>query len=260
MLGDVLWGQRMKVAIIDTETTGVAAHDEPISVGIVLVEIEINSGKLVKEISRYHGWREPRVAIHPKAQAVHGKTSADLVGKALDLMIVTSLINEADVLIAHNAQFDARMLLVVCDVASGKPWRCSLHQFPWPSVIGRKRLDSVCEFYGIARPSCHDALADCEALLNALLVHTGKTARSRTFLALLLAKAPLGFSRSPEELAQPRHPTYQLSRADRVQEPHPPGRPISDQRPRRPQLTLFETVAWGIVLLVALFVGLGAHS
>ncbi|MGX7004882.1 3'-5' exonuclease [Caballeronia sp. KNU42] len=103
----------MKVAIIDTEPTGVAAHDEPISVGILLVEIETDSGRLIREIARYHGWREPRVAIHPKAQAVHGMTVADLAGKALDLGTITSLINEAEVLIAHSAQFDARMLSVV---------------------------------------------------------------------------------------------------------------------------------------------------
>jgi DNA polymerase-3 subunit epsilon len=255
----------MKVAIIDTETTGVAAHDEPISVGILLVEIETDSGRLIREIARYHGWREPRVAIHPKAQAVHGMTVADLAGKALDLGTITSLINEAEVLIAHSAQFDARMLSVVGNMASAKPWRCSLQQFPWPTAVGRKKLDSVCEFYGVARRSCHDALADCEALLAVLLIHTGKTARSRTFLALLLAKAPIGFDGTPR-VAQPRPPMFQPLPAYRAFEPRQPVRPVWDQEPVIPKLpkrrpvSVPEMIGWAIVLLLALFVGLATHS
>jgi DNA polymerase III subunit epsilon len=257
----------MKVAIVDTETTGVAVYDEPISVGVLLVEIEASSGKLIREIRRYHGWREPRVVIHPKAQAVHGKTAADLAGKVLDLVTITSLINEADVLVAHNAQFDARKLSVVCDVASSKAWRCSLQQFPWPAAaIGRKKLDSVCEFYGIARPDCHDALADCEALLAVLLIHTGKTTRSRTFLALLLAKAPLGFDLRVR-VAEPRTLEYRPSstrseprRPDRLWDEDPFGFEPPRRRGRRTGIGVGEAVVWGVLLMIALVIGLATHS
>ncbi|CAJ4042547.1 exonuclease [Burkholderia pseudomallei] len=255
----------MKVAIIDTETTGIAEQDEPISVGILLLEIERSSGKFVREIARYHGWREPHVPIHPKAYAVHGMIAADLVGKTLDLFAITSLINEADVLIAHNAEFDARMLSVVCDATSGKPWRCSLRQFPWPTCIGGKRLDSVCDFYGVVRRSCHDALADCEALLAVLLLHAGKTTRSRTFMALLLAKSPLGFDKLGQ-VARSQTPTYLSSNAYR--EPHHPKRPVWDVDPvgfeptrrRRPRIGVFETIVWVIFLFFALVASVAMHS
>ncbi|WP_321925297.1 exonuclease domain-containing protein [Burkholderia sp. BCC1998] len=256
----------MKVAIIDTETTGVAAHDEPISIGILLVEIELGSGVLVREIGRYHGLREPRVPIHPKAQAVHGMTAADLSGKVLDLCI-TSLINEADVLIAHNAQFDARMLAVVCDAASAKSWRCSFQQFPWPAAVGRKKLDSVCEFYGVIKQPRHDALGDCEALLAVLLIHTGKTTRSRTYLALLLAKTSVIFDAAPRA-AMHRSPAYQQPPADWTLEPRQPvsqawnQHPVEFKRPqrRRQSLSAAEITVWAAVLLIAMFVGLAAHG
>ena len=257
----------MKVAIVDTETTGVAAHDEPISVGILLVEIETASGKLIWEIARYHGWREPRVAIHPKAYAVHGKSADDLAGKVLDLASITSLIDEAEVLVAHNAQFDARMLSVVCDVASTKPWLCSLQQFPWPTTIGRKKLDSVCEFYGVARASRHDALADCEALLAVLLVHTGKTTRSRTFLALLLAKAPVGLDLPARSQARP--PVYYTPLQRPVASaprPRQPTRPVWDvdpivmEPPGRRLAPMFTAIGWGVVVLTVAFLWIGAHS
>ncbi|PEH65966.1 DNA polymerase III subunit epsilon [Burkholderia ambifaria] len=257
----------MKVAIIDTETTGVAAHDEPISIGILLVEIEPGSGVLVQEIGRYHGLREPCVPIHPKAQAVHGMTAADLSGKVLDLAWITSLINEADVLIAHNAQFDARMLAVVCDAGSAKSWRCSLQQFPWPAAVGRKKLDSVCEFYGVVKQLRHDALGDCQALLAVLLIHTGKTTRSRTYLALLLAKAPVVLDAAPQA-AMGRSPAYQQPPAYRMLEPRQPVRSAWDQDPveykrpqrRRQSLSVAEIMVWAVVLLIAMFVGLAAHG
>jgi len=257
----------MKVAIIDTETTGVAAHDEPISVGILLVEIEPGSGALIREIGRYHGFREPCVPIHPKAQAVHGMTAADLSGKVLDLVWITSLINEADVLIAHNAQFDARMLAVVCAAASAKSWRCSLQQFPWPAAVGRKKLDSVCEFYGVVKQPCHDALGDCQALLTVLLIHTGKTTRSRTYLAQLLAKAPVVFDAAPRAAMQgsrayqqpPASRTLQLRQVVRPAWDHDPGEFKRPQR-RRQSLSAAEIMVWAVVLLIAMFIGLAAHG
>jgi DNA polymerase III subunit epsilon len=174
------------VAVVDTESTGLGTDDEPISIGLILIEVD-EKGGLVAERDRYYGVREPGVPIHPAARRVHGMTAAQLAGKAFDLQRVAAILSAAQVAVAHNASFDARMIAKV--VQSASEWRCSLRQFPWVVESGRK-LDHVCERLGVQRAEPHNAMTDCEALLRCLLHRTGKTERSRTYLGALLAREP----------------------------------------------------------------------
>jgi len=171
------------VAVIDTETTGLSADDQPISLGIILVEVD-NKGALLRELGRYYGTQEAAVPIHPAAQRVHGMSAASLVGQRFDLVRVSELLSQAQIVVAHNAGFDARMIQKIGSYRG--EWRCSLRQFPWVVETGKK-LDDVCRSLGVSRPGPHNAMADCEALLTCLVHRTGKTERSRTFLGALLA-------------------------------------------------------------------------
>jgi DNA polymerase III subunit epsilon len=102
----------LKVAIVDTETTGLEYDDQAVSVGVVLVEIAMPKGTLVREIDSYYGLREPTVRISDGARAVHGLSDDDLAGEALDMVKLRELVKSADVLVAHNAQFDSRIATV----------------------------------------------------------------------------------------------------------------------------------------------------
>jgi len=184
-----MWQKTTRVAIIDTETTGLGPLDEPISVGILLLEVESIKGTLVSEIGCYYGRRFPAVQIHPRAQIVHGISRGDLVGLDIDIERVSSFLDQAEVFIARNSAFDARMMRVVMPGIVKMPWLCTSSGWPWPQLADSK-LDTICFQLGIPRPATHDALADCRALANALLRHSGKTARGRTYLAALLAKSP----------------------------------------------------------------------
>src|SRR5690606_26802001 len=93
-----------------TETTGLGELDEPISIGIVLAEVVLPKGHLVRQVEALYNVREPGVPINPQAQAVHGLSTDFLSGKSFDLSRIRDLIEQADVLIAHNANFDRRML------------------------------------------------------------------------------------------------------------------------------------------------------
>lgn len=174
----------MHIAIIDTETTGLDQHDEPLSIGIILASIG-ERGELLQEVAHYEGLREPSVPIHPKAQAVHGLTTEVLQGRTFDIEKVQSLLSQAEVLIAHNAAFDARMLAKVLEIDA--KWRCSYRQFPWPAMTNQK-LDTVCATFNVERTQQHGAMSDARALLHCLTVRTGKTDRSKTYLKKLLEK------------------------------------------------------------------------
>lgn len=176
------------VGFVDLESTGHGNEDQPISLGLVLAEIEMPKGRLVREILSLYEEREPSVPIHPRAAKIHGLTMSDLRGKRFDLAKLRDAIQQADVLVAHFAQFDRRMLGKVVMEAEGWLWRCSVRQVTWPDVLPNKKLDTICRHFSVERPTPHNALADVRALMQCLLQPSGKTERSRTYLGACLAR------------------------------------------------------------------------
>lgn len=176
------------VAIVDTETTGLAQRDEPIAVAVLLAEVALPKGDVVRVVDQYHGLREPAVPISAGAQAVHGLTLTDVRGHYLDTDRVQRLLDAADMVVAHNAAFDRRMLRKVLMRADRLPWACSMLALRrhWDQRTGRRSLDAICAALAITRPAPHNALKDCHALLQVLGTPSGKTSRSKTFMALLL--------------------------------------------------------------------------
>lgn len=175
----------IKVAIVDCETTGLNEDDEPISIGIVVAEVDDQKGLLVGNVLEWEGEQEPSVPISEGAYKVHGKTVESLKGKKFDLDAINNLLSSVDFLIAHNANFDARMLKKIYKKAAKAKWRCSYRQWVWPGMKNCK-LDTVCEYFEIHRPETHRALDDARALFNALSRHSGKTERSMTYLKKLI--------------------------------------------------------------------------
>lgn len=199
------------VAIVDTETTGLSDRDEPISIGVVLAEVDLPKGGVIREVDAYYGTRQPRVEIDPRAAAVHGLTLESIRGTDFDLPRLRALIAKADYVVAHHCAFDARMLRKVLPELDNKRWRCSVRQIWWSDFVpvANEKLDTICTHFQIARPNPHNALDDCRALLDALSRRTGTTNRSRTFLGAALAKDDFVFDRkapeaSPERISKPR--------------------------------------------------------
>lgn len=174
------------VCVIDTETTGLDQRDEPISVAVVLLEIEPIKGKLIREVDSYYGLREPSVPMHPKAQAIHGMSLEQLRGASFDMKKLRKIVDSADILVAHNAQFDRRMISKVVPGLMHAKWVCSINSLSWlwkeVSPKGAS-LDAICEVLELDRPRPHNAMADCRALITVLSVHSGVTEKSKTYFA-----------------------------------------------------------------------------
>ncbi|ARU04728.1 hypothetical protein CCO03_08610 [Comamonas serinivorans] len=178
------------VAIVDTETTGLQSHDEPITCAILLAEIRMPKGSLVRVVDKYYGKREPNVVISEGAQLVHGLTFEDVRGHVFDSLHMEKMLRSAGIVVAHNAKFDRRMLRHALLDSDGLPWACSMLTLRnrWDERVGKRSLDAICLAMGVERPTPHNALTDCESLLKALCLPSGKTARSKSFMALLLAR------------------------------------------------------------------------
>ena len=93
-----------------------------------------------------------------------------VAGKVFDQTVINSIVSPATLVIAHNADFDRRMLEREFDIFKTKPWACSFKQVPWSTLKVRSaKLDYIAITAGLFFEA-HRALADCEALLHLMAI------------------------------------------------------------------------------------------
>ena len=159
----------MREIIFDTETTGLDMREDRI--------IELGGVELVNRFPTgrtFHNFINPQGrAVHAEAQAVHGISAADLVGKPIFSEIAEEWLAFTDgaKLIAHNANFDIGFLNLefgrlghpAIDVGRVVD-TLALARRKHP--MGPNSLDALCRRYGIdnARRTKHGALLDSELL------------------------------------------------------------------------------------------------
>ncbi|WP_432257524.1 DNA polymerase III subunit epsilon [Cupriavidus sp. TMH.W2] len=179
----------MRVAIVSTETTGPMPADEPVSIGLLLVEVAPRVGRLLREVASYYGSQEPAVPISAAATGTHGLTAEMLRGRRFDVDAIRAIVDDADVLVAHGADFNSKMLEKVLPDIRHKSWRCSVRQVRWSRLfhVPDHKLDTLCEHLHIFRPRPQVALDDCLALSKLLFRPMGG-AGPPTPMSFLLAE------------------------------------------------------------------------
>jgi DNA polymerase-3 subunit epsilon len=159
----------MREIIFDTETTGLDAREDRV--------IELGGVELVNRFPTgrtFHKFINPQGRlIHPDAQAVHGISAADLIGKPTFMEIAEEFLAFIDgaKLVAHNAGFDIGFL----NLEFGRlghpavdPGRVvdTLALARRKHPMGPNSLDALCRRYGIdnGHRTKHGALLDSELL------------------------------------------------------------------------------------------------
>ena len=250
--------RRVRVAVLDTETTGLASDDEPISLGIILLEVRLPKGEIISEISRYYGLRRPTVPINPQAQAIHGISIHSLAGLDFDYSIVCTILDQADYIVAHYAEFDKRMLGKILVGVSDKIWICSVKNIYWSDFIEvtDRKLDTLCQYFNVERESPHNALSDTAALVSVLGNRSGSTNRSRTFLGhALMRAAPIASPVSqiiPKEI--PPSPEFAIKSPDRMRREAYSAPWIPPQQKKKS--SVFEILFWVLAFIVCAIIGL----
>lgn len=169
------------VTFIDTETTGLDFADEPISIGAVKYEVDSESGALIRLIDTYYELREPTVPVGESAFRVHGIGTHELRGKHWDMDRVHTIIR-ADMLIAHNAEFDRSMLAKLMKVDT-KLWACSMKDIT--DLWGRRSwtsLNDLAARFDLERPWPHNALKDAQTLAQVVAQPLPKSEIQKTIL------------------------------------------------------------------------------
>jgi DNA polymerase-3 subunit epsilon len=170
------------IVVLDSETTGLrcrlsgagALRDDDIVYDEILqlAIVDATGAPLF-----YDSFSPVRHKSWAQAQRIHGIAPRNLKGKApfsSRKAEVQSIINDADLIVAYNADFDLGFLSAQGIKLKGMRFACLMKEFA--RVHGRKRghrtrciwqtLEACAQYYGIAYPLTHDVLADARVTLR----------------------------------------------------------------------------------------------
>ncbi|WP_202308536.1 3'-5' exonuclease [Mesorhizobium sp. L-8-10] len=166
-------GERTAI-LVDTETTGLEVTSDEV-VEIAMLAVSYNEfGELGEPLRTFEGMQEPSIPLPETVTRITGLTSEALAGARIDANALTSFVERADLIIAHNAAFDRPMCEKLNPSFARKPWACSATELPW-SQLGHEssKLKYLLLENGYFYPP-HRALNDCYALLQLLSCHLGQ--------------------------------------------------------------------------------------
>jgi DNA polymerase-3 subunit epsilon len=173
--------------IVDIETTGLdPAGDRIIELACLPFHFS-SEGVLYDVLPGYSGFEDPGQPFDEEVVRLTGITDEQLLGQRLDDQAVGMLAEAANLIIAHNADFDRRFLERRLPVFIEKPWACSAGQVPWAEEgLGSRKLDYLLSQFGFFYDG-HRAMADCHAVLHLLSMNLPRSGRA--ILPLLLGNA-----------------------------------------------------------------------
>lgn len=196
-------GDVAKVLILDTETTGLdASRDRIIELALLLVDVDVQTGQPLQVLQVYDELEDPGRPIPPEALRVTGITDAMVAGKQLDEARITTLMEGASLVIAHNARFDRAFVEKRLPGFADLPWACSVSEIDWHAQgRGSAKLEFLAHELGWFYDA-HRAEMDCHALLAVLaapLPNGGETGLARLLAASRLSSYKVLATGSPFE-------------------------------------------------------------
>ncbi|WP_256837860.1 3'-5' exonuclease [Sphingopyxis sp. KK2] len=164
---------------VDVETTGLdPSQDEIIELAMVPFIYGLD-GEIYEIEAPFHRLRQPSRPIPTEITALTGIDDAMVANAVIDPLEVANFIEEAVLVIAHNAAFDRRFLERFCESFTKVAWACSMTQVDWSSAghegLKLSYLASGAGFFYDRHRASHDCLAALE-LLARPLVESGRPA------------------------------------------------------------------------------------
>lgn len=163
-------GRSLRVAILDTETTGLSHEtDRIIDLGVVVLDVDGASGQLLRVVHEWQGLEDPGVAIPPNIVALTGITTDMVRDHVLPDTVVRDLFEGVEMVIAHSAGFDRPFVEARFPWMEKFPWVCSIKDIDWRQEgMGSSKLEFLAYRAGFFFDG-HRALIDCQALARVLL-------------------------------------------------------------------------------------------
>lgn len=160
-----------RAVVIDVETTGLDLETgEVIQLAMLPLDYEVTTGRIlaVYKERALESLRDPSVPIPGEITLLTGITDDMVAGRQIDGKEIQQVIEQVDLVIAHNARFDRPMVEKYWPCFADKPWACTLDCVDWlHEGFTAGELDYLGMQFGWFYDG-HTALADCEACLALL--------------------------------------------------------------------------------------------
>lgn len=155
-----------RVAILDTETTGLGPDAEVIELAILRCGVD-GSGHLCSLDEILDEFNDPDSKIPVEVSNLTGITDDMVRGKHIDRTKVEHILREDPVIIAHNANFD-RPFFEKLFKDDNHRWSCSMEYCDWRERgFSGRSLDSLVQQEGFFY-TAHRAYVDCLAVAHLL--------------------------------------------------------------------------------------------
>ena len=154
--------------ILDVETTGLdPLSDEIIELGMLKFTFSAD-GRIYKVVDAFEALREPTIGISEEITRLTGITKDMVVGKTIEPQQIAAFIDDAVLIIAHNAAFDRPFCERLHGGFATKHWACSNKEVDWYSRgHAGSKLTYLLTDYGLFH-NAHRAIDDCYALAEIL--------------------------------------------------------------------------------------------
>jgi DNA polymerase-3 subunit epsilon len=148
--------------ILDLETTGLDARkDKIIEVGLIEFVVDAQTPPAITQ--SYGALEDPGTPLSPEITKITGLTDAQLKGQTIDWTFVHKLLSRAQIVIAHNSDFDRSFIAQRAELKDLKPhWACSMRHIDWHRHgYNTQSLNYLAADHGFINPFAHRALFDC---------------------------------------------------------------------------------------------------
>ena len=164
----------IKVAFVDTETTGIdRKNDHIIEIAVKVLCFETLSGKILSVEGSYESFNDPEEDISTDITLLTGIENKMVDGKFIDWNEVDALFQGVDIIIAHNASFDRAFIDRFSSNSPSKIWACSVSDIDWlERGFTSSKQELLCYWHGFYFDA-HRAMNDVDALIHLLTFDTG---------------------------------------------------------------------------------------
>ncbi|MCX7319933.1 MAG: 3'-5' exonuclease, partial [Hyphomicrobiales bacterium] len=162
-------GAAVKTGILlDVETTGLDHRSDEI-IELAMIKFDyLADGTIIRAGDVFTAFNEPSKPIPPEIVELTGITDAMVAGHRIDIDAVAAFIDDAVIVIAHNAGFDRKFAERLSPLFAGKPWGCSQNEIDWRKHgFEGAKLGYLLAGAGYFHQA-HRAIDDCHALLEIL--------------------------------------------------------------------------------------------
>ena len=153
---------------LDIEATGLSYNkDKLIELGMVKFEYT-EDGRIFRLLDEFNGYQDPNMPIPEVISKLTGITDDTVKGRLINVDEVDSYLNNVDLIIAHNTQFDRAFFETTFPSVPTKAWGCSMYDIDWRfEGISSHKLEYIAYKYGFFYEG-HRAVIDCLAGIHIL--------------------------------------------------------------------------------------------